>query len=371
MSTVATPPPPPSAPASTGKGRGKDEGETLAGRKLPRAMVFAIPVVVLALTALLFLVTPLQGAAGFVVVALLLYVIVQTILSFTMEGPRQARDRLATTLIYVCFALAMIPLVLIIWYAISRGTRALSGDFLTHSMFGISSASTGGGATHAIIGTLIVSLIAAVIAVPLGIFTAIYLVEYGGKTWFGKTVSFFVDVMTGVPSIVSGLFIYAFWLLTLGFQKTAFAGALSLVLLMLPIVVRSTEEMLKLVHNDLREASYALGVPKWRTITKIVLPTAMSGIITGVMLGIARIMGETAPLLLLVGTNIRINSDPFTGQMETLPTYVNKYFGLAAGNADSPNADRAWAAALTLIIIIMLLNFGARIIARYTGVKQK
>ncbi|WP_228389330.1 phosphate ABC transporter permease PstA [Cumulibacter manganitolerans] len=351
--------------------RTKREGDSLAGRKLPTPIVWAVPVVAAGLTLLLFAITPLQGAAGFVVVALLMYLVLQTALSFAMEGPRQARDRMATTLIYVCFALALLPLVLIIWYTLSRGLRALDLNFLTHSMFGVASAMPGGGATHALMGTIIVSLIAAVIAVPLGIFTAIYLVEYGGQTWFGRTVSFFVDVMTGVPSIVSGLFIYAFWLLTLGFQKTALAGALSLVLLMLPIVVRSTEEMLKLVHNDLREASYALGVPKWRTITKIVLPTAMSGIITGVMLGVARIMGETAPLLLLVGTNIRINSDPFTGQMETLPTFVNKYFNLAAGDPTSPNADRAWAAALTLIILIMLLNLGARILARYTGVKQK
>ena len=363
MSTKTTPSPAPQ--------RAKGEGDSLAGRKLSPALVAAVPLLALGITFALFALTPLQGTAGFIVTAVLVYLILQTVLSFTMEGPRQARDRMATTLIYVCFALAMLPLVLIIWYALSRGLRAMTGDFLTHSMFGVASASAGGGATHAILGTIIVSLIAAVIAVPLGIFTAIYLVEYGGKTFFGRTVSFFVDVMTGVPSIVSGLFIYAFWLLTLGFQKTALAGALSLVLLMLPIVVRSTEEMLKLVHNDLREASYALGVPKWRTITKIVLPTAMSGIITGVMLGVARIMGETAPLLLLVGTNIRINSDPFNGQMETLPTFVNKYFNLAAGDAASPNADRAWAAALTLIILIMLLNFGARILARFTGVKQK
>lgn len=350
--------------------RSKSEGG-LAGRKMPTALVWAIPFAAVLITLGLFAVTELQGDAGFVVVTLLVYVLLQTVLSFTMEGPRQARDRMATTVIYVSFLIALVPLILIIWYAISRGLRAMSAEFLTHSMFGVQSSMSGGGATHAIIGTLLVSLIAAVIAVPLGIFTAIYLVEYGGKNRFGRTVSFFVDVMTGVPSIVSGLFIYAFWLLTLGFQKTALAGALSLVLLMLPIVVRSTEEMLKLVPGDLREAAYALGVPKWRTITKVVLPTAMSGIITGVMLGLARIMGETAPLLLLVGTSVRINGDPFTGQMETLPTYVNKYFGLAAGDVASANADRAWAAALTLIALIMLLNLGARVLARFTGVKQK
>ncbi|GAB3306453.1 phosphate ABC transporter permease PstA [Epidermidibacterium keratini] len=352
-------------------GSSKQRANSLRGRKLSTPLVWALPFVAIGVTALLFLITPLQGAAGFIVSALLVYVVIQSALSFAIEGPRQARDRLATTMIYLAFALAMLPLVLIILYTVTRGLRAMNMTFLTHSMFTISSAEPGGGATHAIVGTLLVSLLAAAIAVPLGIFTAIYLVEYGGKTRFGRSVSFFVDVMTGVPSIVSGLFIYAFWLLTLGFQKSGFAGSLSLVLLMLPIVIRSTEEMLKLVPSDLREASYALGIPKWRTITKVVLPTALSGIVTGVMLGIARIMGETAPLLLLVGVTPRINNDPFNGQMSTLPTFVNQYFGLAAGQVDSPNADRAWAAALTLIGLIMLLNLGARLIARFTGVKQR
>ncbi|PRZ42385.1 phosphate ABC transporter membrane protein 2 (PhoT family) [Antricoccus suffuscus] len=342
------------------------DNNPLRGRKLPQAVVVLLPIAVLLLTLGLFSITGLQGYAGYVVTALVLYLIVQSVVSFAYEGPRQARDRLATTLIYVAFALAMLPLVLILAYTLARGLRALSGEFLTHSMFTISSFEAGGGATHAILGTIYVSLIAAVFAVPLGILTAIYLVEYGGRTRFGKSVSFFVDVMTGVPSIVSGLFIYTFWLLTLGFSKTAFAGALSLVLLMLPIVVRSTEEMLKLVPTDLREASYALGIPKWRTIIKVVLPTALSGIITGVMLGVARIMGETAPLLLLVGSTPRINADPFNGQMSTLPTFINQYFGLAAGNAQSPNADRAWAAALTLILLIMAINLAAKAVARFT-----
>lgn len=338
----------------------------LRGRKLPQAFVVLLPLAVLLLTLGLFSVTGLQGYAGYIVCSVVLYLIVQTAVSFGYEGPRQARDRLATTLVYLAFALAMLPLVLILFYTLARGLHALDGTFLTHSMFAISSSMAGGGATHAIIGTLYVSLFAALFAVPLGILTAVYLVEYGGQTRFGKSVSFFVDVMTGVPSIVSGLFIYTFWLLTLGFDKTAFAGALSLVLLMLPIVVRSTEEMLKLVPADLREASYALGIPKWRTIMKVVLPTALSGIVTGVMLGLARIMGETAPLLLLVGTTPRINSDPFSGQMSTLPTFINQYFGLAAGDPTSPNADRAWAAALTLILLIMLINLVAKTIARFT-----
>ncbi len=353
-------------PTITGVTKPGSDHNSLRGKKLPQAVVVLLPFAVLLVTLGLFSVTGLQGYAGYVVTSLVLYLVIQSAVSFAYEGPRQARDRLATTFIYVSFALALLPLVLILSYTLARGLRAFSGTFLTHSMFTISSSEVGGGATHAIIGTLYVSLIAAAFAVPLGILTAIYLVEYGGKTRFGKSVSFFVDVMTGVPSIVSGLFIYTFWLLTLGFNKTAFAGALSLVLLMLPIVVRSTEEMLKLVPTDLREASYALGIPKWRTIMKVVLPTALSGIITGVMLGLARIMGETAPLLLLVGTTPRINTDPFNGQMTTLPTFINQYFSLAAGDAASPNADRAWAAALTLILLIMLINLSAKAIARFT-----
>jgi phosphate transport system permease protein len=185
-------------------------------------------------------------------------------------------------------------------------------------------------------------------------------------------VSFFVDVMTGVPSIVAGLFIYAFWIMALGFQQSGLAGALSLVILMLPVVVRSTEEMLKLVPQELREASYALGIPKWKTISKVVLPTALGGIVTGVMLGIARAMGETAPLLLLVGTQVRINFDPFgfshteANPISTLPTYIYSQLASATGNTDSPAFDRAWAAALVLIIIIMLLNLLARFVARFS-----
>jgi phosphate transport system permease protein len=206
------------------------------------------------------------------------------------------------------------------------------------------------------------------------VLAAIYLVEYGGRRRFARAVSFFVDVMTGVPSIVAGLFVYAFWILALGFQKSGFAGSLALFILMLPIVIRSTEEMLKLVPNELREAAYALGVPKWRTILRIVLPTALAGIVTGVMLGVARIAGETAPLLLLVGINQKIEFNPFAGTVEqrpqaSLPTYIYEQFGIAVGNTDSAAFQRAWGAALVLIVIIGLLSLVARLIARFARVR--
>lgn len=166
----------------------------------------------------------------------------------------------------------------------------------------IADAETGGGIYHAIVGTLEQVGLATLMAVPIGLLTAVYLVEYGtGK--LAKAVTFFVDVMTGIPSIVAGLFIFSFWIMILGFQPSGFAGALALAILMMPVVVRSTEEMLKLVPNELREASLALGVPKWRTILKVVLPTSVGGITTGVMLAVARVAGETAPVLLLVWGN--------------------------------------------------------------------
>jgi phosphate transport system permease protein len=265
------------------------------------------------------------------------------------------------------FLLAAIPLASILGYTVQRGYKVINGSFFGKSMFLVNPDGPGGGIYHAIAGTLQQTLICAAFAVPLGIMTALYLVEYGGRTRFGRVVSFFVDVMTGVPSIVAGIFIYAFWLIAFGFQKAGMVGAMALGILMLPVIVRSTEEMLKLVPHDLREASYALGVPKWRTILKVVLPTALPGIVTGVMLGVARVMGETAPLILLVGTNpnpIGLSQDVANPQT-SLPTFIWDQFLQAAGNPEHPAAQRAWGAALTLIVIIMLLNLVARLVARF------
>jgi phosphate transport system permease protein len=349
-------------------------GGGLQGHKLPAYALPVLAVAVLGLTLLLFATTGFAGAAGFVVTAALLYVVAQTALSFAVEGRRQATDRLFTTLVGVAFLLAAAPLVLIVWYTVREGAGAVSGAFLTHSMFRIDPSGPGGGIYHAIVGTLIQSLLATAIAAPLGVLAAIYLVEYGGRRRFARAVSLFVDVMTGVPSIVAGLFIYAFWILALGFQKSGFAGSLALLILMLPVVIRSSEEMLKLVPNELREASYALGVPKWRTILRVVLPTALGGIVTGIMLGVARIMGETAPLLLLVGINQKIEFNPFAGTVESvpqesLPTFIFEQFQLAVGNTDSEPFKRAWGAALVLIVIIGLLSALARLVARFARVR--
>jgi phosphate transport system permease protein len=349
-------------------------GAPLRGRKLPMYAVPGLAVASVLVTLLLWATTGFAGNAGFLVFAVLLFGVLQTAVSFGVEGRRQAVNRLFTTLVIIAFLLAATPLVLIVWYTIKEGIGALSGTFLTHSMFRIDPEQPGGGIYHAIVGTLIQSALATVIAAPLGVLAAIYLVEYGGGRRFARIVSFFVDVMTGVPSIVAGLFIYAFWILALGFQKSGFAGSLALLILMLPVIIRSSEEMLKLVPTELREAAYALGVPKWRTILRVVVPTAIGGIVTGIMLGVARIMGETAPLLLLVGINQKIEFNPFAGMseqvpQESLPTFIFEQFQLAVGNTDSEPFKRAWGAALVLIIIIGLLSAVARLIARFARVR--
>ncbi len=272
---------------------------------------------------------------------------------------RRVKDRFVQGLVYLAFAMAVVPLVSVLWLVISNGLARFDLEFLTHSMRGIGARDAGGGAYHAIIGTVEQVLLASAISVPIGLLTAIYLVEYGNGGRLSRAISFFVDVMTGVPSVVAGLFILAFWILFLGMPYSGWAGAMALSILMMPTVVRSTEEMLRLVPADLREASYALGVPKWRTIMKIVLPTAFTGIVTGVMLAVARVAGETAPILLTVFFTDSINNDPFSGPQMGLPLYV---FDQAARPNDTA-IDRAWTGALTLILIVMLLNLVARLIA--------
>ncbi|MET8389239.1 phosphate ABC transporter permease PstA [Streptosporangium canum] len=275
-----------------------------------------------------------------------------------ISAGRRFKDRFVQSLVYLSFAIAVVPLVAVLWMVIKNGLARFDMEFLTHSMRNIGAKDAGGGAYHAILGTLEQVLLASLISIPIGLLTAIYLVEYGEGTRLSRAISFFVDVMTGIPSVVSGLFILAFWILALGLPFSGLAGALALSILMMPTVVRSAEEMLRLVPNDLREASYALGVPKWRTITRIVLPTSFTGIVTGVMLAIARVAGETAPLLLTVFFTDSINSDPFNGPQMGLPLYV---FDQAARPTDTA-IDRAWAGALTLILIVMLLNLVARLI---------
>ena len=273
---------------------------------------------------------------------------------------RALRDQLARVVMWAAFATAMVPLVWILWSVVTKGgAMLLNSQWWTNSQRGITNRIVGGGAVHAIEGTLIEALATAVMATPIAVMTAIYLVEYG-RGRFARLVSFMVDILTGIPSIVAALFIYALWVTTFGFQRVGFAVTLALVLLMIPVVVRSTEEMLKLVPNELREASYALGVPKWKTIVRIVLPTAFSGIVTGILLGLARIMGETAPLLILGPYTKSIATDLFGGLTPTLPTMINQ----DRTEVLQPAVDRVWGAAATLILIILILNIAGRVVSR-------
>jgi len=274
---------------------------------------------------------------------------------------RKAKNNIAYVVMCLAFIIAIIPLISILWTVVSRGAKDFDVYFLSHSMRNIQESQSNGGAYHAILGTLEQVGIAAVITIPLSLLVAIYLVEYGQRHRLAQAVTFFVDVMMGLPSIVAGLFILSFWVLGLGIQPagSGFAVSLALLILMMPLAIRSTEEMLRLVSPALREASYALGVPKWRTITRVVLPTALPGIVTGMMLGIARIMGETAPVLLLAGVSQSINGNPFSQPQGSLSLFVYS----ESQNSLQTAVDRGWAAALTLIILVMLLNLIARLIA--------
>jgi len=274
---------------------------------------------------------------------------------------RKIKNKLATVLFASAFAVATVPLVWVLFTVVERGVKAVVGQgWWTRSLAGVLPDQFAGGVYHAIYGTVLQAGIAALLSVPLGIMAAIYLVEYGRGT-FAKVTTFMVDILAGVPSIVAALFIFALWISTLGFPQSAFAVSLALVLLMLPVVVRNTEEMLKLVPDELREASYALGIPKWKTILRVVVPTALPGIISGLLLALARVMGETAPVLVLVGYARSINYDAFNGNMASLPLLI--YTELT--NPEAAGRARVWGAALTLIVIVGALYVAAAFLNRY------
>ncbi|MFF8952001.1 phosphate ABC transporter permease PstA [Streptomyces sp. NPDC014940] len=338
---------------------------SLRGASLPKWSPWAIAAGSLVVAVGIGLAAGLDSKVQWGLIAAILFIVGTFGIAARVEGRRQARDRVATSLVWVAFLLAVVPLVSLIWVTVARGVKVLDLYFLTHSMGVVADSEPGGGIYAAIIGSLEQVGLATLIGAPVGILTAIYLVEYG-RGRLAKSVTFFVDVMTGIPSIVAGLFILSLMLI-FEMQPFGFAGSLALAILMMPVVVRSTEEMLKLVPNELREASLALGVPKWRTILKVVLPTSIGGITTGVMLAVARIAGETAPVLLLVFGNPFINNNPFEGAQASLPLYIYQQYSQSAG----ANAayDRAWAASLTLIAFVMILNMVARGIARWKAPK--
>ncbi|WP_422934938.1 phosphate ABC transporter permease PstA [Sinomonas sp. P47F7] len=314
---------------------------------------------------------------GWGVFAALAFTVVFVAWSGAVEGSRKAKDKLATCLVVAAFLVALLPLVSVIWTVLVEGTKGLATPgFLGTSMNGVSgiqdneSVDNGtrvlGGIYHSLLGTLIITLWATLISVPIGLLTSIYLVEYGNDGKLARAITFFVDVMTGIPSIVAGLFAAALFATMFGpGTKTGFVAAVALSVLMIPVVVRSSEEMLRIVPNELREASYALGVRKWRTILRVVIPTAISGIASGVTLAIARVIGETAPILVTAGFATKINANVFSDWMSSLPTFIyTQILNPTSPSNPGPSTQRAWGAALVLIIFVMLLNLIARLVAR-------
>lgn len=371
-STLNYPAPKPTSAGSPGAlGKQVASAAFTTSRKLPAPLIYGFFVGALVISGLIFwLVTAAADNSfnwvGWILIALIIYVAATLTASKVVEGSRHCRARFWKIFIYGAFILALIPLVSVIWSVLGAGIARLDAEFFTNSMRNV--VGEGGGALHAIIGTVEITLMATVISVPIGLMTAIYLVEYG-RNWIAKALTFLVDVMTGIPSIVAGLFSYALFLMILGpGQQMGFAGSIALSVLMIPVVVRSTEEMLRLVPNELREAALALGVPRWKMIVKIVLPTSMAGITTGVMLAISRVIGETAPLLVTVGLTQSMNYNLFDGSMMTMPVFVYNSYMNQGADAQA-YIDRAWAGALTLILIVMLLNLIARLVARYFAPK--
>lgn len=344
-------------------------GNSLTAGRLPRGSVWIVLVTSWVLFGVVFLFVQLAGGTkhfnlvGTLFLGTILFDVLIYVLSRLVEGARQATDRLVTALVASAFMLALLPLVSLLYTVALNGLpRMLEPSFFTSSMRNV--LGPGGGALHAIVGSLEITLAATVISVPIGLLTSIYLVEYG-RGALARTITFMIDVMTGIPSIVAGLFAYALFVLITGDPgyRSGFGGAVALSVLMIPIVVRASEEILKLVPNELREASYALGVPKWLTVLKIVIPTAIAGIATGVMLAVARVIGETAPLLLITGFTAGMNYDLWNHQMMTLPMFIYTQYA-NQGPAAADFLDRAWASALTLILLVMILNLIARLIAR-------
>jgi len=347
--------------------RPRSEAVSFTQARLPRLAPALVAVVAIAAAALPVLLLA-WGIVAWAILSGAIFLVALPAWARVVEGRRGATDRMVTGLVWAALVVALVPLVSLLWTVLDRGREAISVTFLTYSMYR-TDLDQEVGIYHALIGTLLITLGAAVISVPVGIMAAIYLIEYGKGSRLAGWITFLVDVMTGIPSIVAGLFAFSLFVLVFGpSTRVGIGGSVALSLLMIPVVVRSTEEMLRLVPADLREAAYALGVPKWRTIVRVVLPTALGGIVTGVTLAIARVVGETAPLLLIAGLTTRTNFNVFSERMTTLPVLIytqNANPGIAeVPGGTPPGVAIAWGGALVLILIVMVLNLVARIIGK-------
>ena len=308
--------------------------------------------------------SPFSGAQGFVLTWFGSFVLLYWLAERELEGRLEAKNRAVTALIAGVSLGIIATLGIILGYTIWQGLKALHVGFFFQDMSSTDpqAPATAGGALHAIIGTFEEVFLAALISVPLGVMTAVFLNEVGGP--LRRPVRMFVDAMSGVPSIVAGLFIYVVFIAGLGFSFSGFMASLALSVLMLPTVTRTTEVVLRLVPDGLREASLALGSPEWRTVLRVVLPTARTGIVTAVILGIARVIGETAPLIMTSFGASVMNNNPFLAPQESLPLFVWQLIRLQSGAAFA----RAWTGALALIILVLILFVTARVLASSRGI---
>ncbi len=311
-------------------------------------------------------VTPLKGKLGFSIALIIMAIVTSASISWIRKDRKAALNSVSTVFVYVAAAFVIIPLASLLFEIIRKGAPGLSLGIFTKdmSLAAADSPLNEGGLLHAVIGTLYIVLLATIISTPIGFLTSLYIVEVKGR--FASTVRFFVQAMSGVPSIVAGLFIYAVWMIGLGNSYNAVAGAGALAILMIPTVARTSEEVLKLIPNDLREAGLALGATQWRTVAMIILPAAKSGLVTSMILGIARVAGETAPLLLTIGGADAINLNPFSGNSSALPYYVWKNYSL--GNPES--IQRAWLGVIVLMIMVFIFFSLARYFGRSKGARR-
>jgi phosphate transport system permease protein len=301
-------------------------------------------------------ITPLKGKLAYFFVFFLVWFVLDSILVARRYGSKGVRDGLAAKVTLFGAVIVMLAVASILGATITKGIKGLHLSLFTQTMHttAYTDPFSQGGMLHSIIGTLYLILVAVVISVPMGIMTAIYLTEIKGRA--AGLIRFLVQAMSGVPSVVAGLFIYAAIILNTPLRNSVFLGGLALTILMVPTVTRTAEEVLNLVPRDLREAGLAMGATQWKTVALVVLPAARSGLITATVLGVARVAGETAPLLFTVGVFDSINANPFKGGSGTIPTYI--WTGLSAGTHDA--AQRAWTAILVLLAVVLILFTLAR-----------
>ena len=300
--------------------------------------------------------TGVEGKLGFTGVFAVAAIVLSFAVALRNRGIEAAKNAVAQTLIAFAAVVVLLPLLSILWTLVENGLPALKPNFFTQDMSiaAPDSPFEEGGAAHAIVGTLQLVLIASLISIPVGILTALYLTELKGR--LAPLIRFLVQAMAGVPSIVAGLFVYSAWVLGPGGKYSGLAGGMALSILMLPTVARTAEEVLKLIPNDLREAGLALGSTQWRMVSGIVLPTARSGLVTSGILGVARVAGETAPLLLTIFGAATIVYNPFNEAIGALPLYIFSYLKLGL----EPAIARAWTAALVLMLFVLVFFALAR-----------